>query len=124
MAQNKILNIEPIALSASAANLLNSNIASLTGPVGFTMTQPYIIIKHMRIVNNDSVAHTAKLFKGATGASAVGTEFAFGGGVSIAGASYVDWYGQARFDAADFLTGLADTANKLTLNIDAEIGVS
>jgi hypothetical protein len=125
MAANKILNIPPAFLPSAAGNLLNVNITSLAGPVGFTMTQPYIVIKHIRLTNNDSGApHTAKLFKGATGGSAAGTEFAFAGGVSIAASSYVDWYGQARFDAADFLTGIADTASKVTINIDAEIGVA
>ncbi|HSV90926.1 MAG TPA: hypothetical protein VLH80_07485 [Nitrospiraceae bacterium] len=121
MAQQKLLNIQAIALSASAANLLNCNITSLAGPVGFTATQPYLTILHIRAVNNDSSPHTLKLFKGATGASAVGTEFAFAG-ETIGANSHADWYGKTRFDAADFLTGLADVANKITLNIDAEIG--
>lgn len=123
MAQNKILNIEPVALSAAAANILNCAIGSLTGPVGYTQTQPYIIVKHVRAVNNDSAAHTAKLFKGASGAQAVGTEVIFAG-TSIAANSYADWFGQMRLDSADFLTGLADVANKITLEIDAEIGLS
>jgi hypothetical protein len=123
MAQNKILNIEPVALSAAAANILNCAITSLAGPVGYTQTQPYVIVKHVRAVNNDSTAHTAKLFKGATGASAVGTEVIFAG-TSIAANSFSDWYGQMRLDSSDFLTGLADVANKITLEIDAEIGLS
>jgi len=124
MAANKILNIQPSALAAAAANILNCNVTAVTGPVGMTMTQPYLILKHIRLTNNDTAAHTVKLFKGATGASAVGTEFAYAGGVSIPAAQYVDWYGQTRFDAADFLTGFADVASKVTINIDAEIGVS
>ena len=120
MSQTKLLNIPPIALGNAAANLLNCNITSLAGPVGFTASQPFLTILHIRVVNNDSAPHTVKLFKGATGASAVGTEFAFAG-ESIAANSHADWFGKARFDAADFLTGLADTANKLTLNIAAEI---
>lgn len=123
MASNKTLNIQPIALSAAAANILNPAITSLSGPVGFTMSQPYIIISHMRVVNNDASNHTIKLFKGATGGSAVGTELAWSGTV-IGANSYADWYGKLRLDSADFLTGLADVANKLILNIDAEIGVS
>lgn len=124
MAQNKILNIQPSALAAAAANILNCNVTSLAGPVGMTMTQPYLIIKHIRLVNNDAANHTVRLFKGATGGSAVGTEFAWAGGVTVPAQSYVDWNGQARFDAADFLTGFADQAGKVTINIDAEIGVS
>lgn len=124
MAANKILNIEPIALSAAIANLLNCGITSLAGVVGFTMTQPYIVIKHVRVLNNDAANHSLKLFKGATGGSAVGTEVIFPPNFVVAANSYADWYGQLRLDSADFLTGLADTASKLTLNIDAEIGVA
>lgn len=120
MAQSKLANIAPIAVPATATNLLNCNVTSLAGPVGITLTQAFLIILHIRVVNNDSVGHTLKLFKGATGASAVGTEFAFAG-ESIAANSHADWFGKTRFDATDFLTGLADVANKLTLNIDAEL---
>lgn len=123
MAANKILNIQPVALGTSAANILNCGITSLAGPVGYTQTQPYLVLKHVRAVNNDSVAHTVKTFKGATAASAVGTEVMFAG-TSVPANSWVEWFGQMRLDSADFLTGLADVANKVTLEIDAEIGVS
>ena len=123
MAANKILDIPPVHLPDAAGNILNGALGSLTGPVGFTATQPYIIVKHMRITNKDSSPHVVTLYKGATGGSAGGTEFAFNG-LSLAAKSYEDWYGQARFDAADFLTGLADAANVVTINIDAEIGFS
>lgn len=123
MSANKILNIQPAILSNAAANILNCNITSVAGPVGMTATQPYLLIKHIRAVNKDTAARTLTLYKGASGGSAAGTEFAFQG-ESIAANSHADWYGQARFDAADFLSGLADVANKVTLNIDAEIGFS
>lgn len=123
MSQQKLLNIEPIAVPSTATNLLNCNITSVAGPVGFTATQPYLTLLHVRVTNNDSSPHTLKLFKGATGASAVGTEWAFSG-ETIAANSHADWYGKARFDSADFLTGLADVANKLTLTIEAEINFS
>lgn len=130
MASNKILNIQPQFVPAAAGNLLNSDITSLAGPVGFTATQPYLIVTHVRVTNNDSAsAHTVKLFKGATGASAAGTEVFWAGGASIPAAAagntpWLDWYGKMRFDSADFLTGIADTASKVTIEIDAEIGFS
>ena len=123
MAANKTLNLQPFALAAAAANILNCNVTSLAGPVGVVVAQPYMILKHIRAINNDVGAHTVKTFKGATGASAVGTEYAFAG-TSVPANSYADWYGLARFDAADFLTGFADVANKITLNIEGEIGIS
>lgn len=123
MASNKILNIEPIAVPSAAANLLNCAITSLSGPVGYTQTQPYIIIKHMRLNNKTGAGVTCTLYKGATGASAAGTEFGFVA-VTVPANSSLDWYGQARFDSADFLTGVAGAATSLVLNIEAEIGLA
>ncbi len=122
MAQNKRLNIEPIAVPTSAGNLLNCAITSLSGPVGFTMTQPYLLVKWIRALNYTAAPITVTLYKGATGASAAGTQFGFGG-VSIPANSYVDLYsGEARFESGDFLTGVA-SATGVVLNIAAEIGV-
>jgi hypothetical protein len=123
VASNKQLNVEPSALSASAANILNCAISSLSGPVGYTQTQPYLIVTHIRLVNKTGSPQTASLYKGATAGSAAGTEFAFNA-VSIPANSYVDWYGKHRFDSADFLSGLAGNATAVTINIDAEIGLA
>jgi hypothetical protein len=123
--QNKILNIQPQFVPSAAGNLLNCNITSLAGPVGFTATEPYIVVTHVRVTNNDNtVTHTVKLFKGLTGGSAAGTEVFWAGGAQIPVAGWLDWNGRMRFDAADFLTGIADVASKVTIQIDAEIGFS
>lgn len=121
MAQNKILNVQPIALAAAVANILSPG--TTAGAVGFAGTNPYIIVKHMRVVNNDAVPHTIKLFKGLTGGSAVGTELGYSGS-QVGANSFLELYGQIRLDSGDFLTGFADVASKLTLNIDAEIGIA
>jgi hypothetical protein len=121
--QNKILRVGPVALGAAAANILNTAITSLAGPVGYTQTQPYIILKHIRIVNKTGGAVTASLYIGATGGSAAGTEFAYNA-TSIPANSYVDWFGQLRLDSGDFLTGLAGAATSLTFEAEGEIGVS
>ena len=120
--QQRLLNVAPIAIGTVVANLLNCAVTSLSGPIGLTVTQPYLVIRHLRIVNKTAAAITVTLYKGATGGSAAGTEWAFQG-VSIAANSYVDWYGVARFDSADFLTGLA-SATGLTANVEGEIGLS
>lgn len=125
MAQNKILNIQPQFVPDPVGNLLNCALGSLSGPVGFSATQPYLLVTYVRVINNDSAnPHTVKLFKGATGGSAAGTEVMWAGGTSVAAASFVEWRGKMRFDSGDFLTGVADTASKLTIEIDAEIGFS
>ncbi len=119
---NKVLNIEPIALPSAVANLLNGNISSLGGPVGFAATQPYLLITHMRIINTTAGAITVKMYKGATGVGVAGTEFGWEN-FSLGAGAYDDWYGNARFDSADFLTGFG-SATGVTLNIDAEIAFS
>jgi hypothetical protein len=125
MGQNKILNIQPQFVPSAAGNLLNPTITTLTGPVGFSATQPYLVITHVRVTNNDPAAtHTVKLFKGATGGSAAGTEIFWAGGASIAAAGWLDWFGKVRVDSADFITGIADTASKVTIEFDAEIAFS
>jgi hypothetical protein len=120
----KELNIQPVALTSSVANLLNPNVSSLSGPVGFTMGQPYLIVTQARVVNKDSAPHTCTFWKGATGASAAGTEI-WANGQVIPAKGFLDiWFGRERFDAADFLTGQADANTVLTLLLTAEIGVS
>lgn len=122
--QNRQIRFGPVALSVTlTTNILNPAITSLTGPVGYTQTQPYLLIKHMRVVNKTGSAATVSLWIGATGGNAAGTEFAFQG-TSVAANSYVDWYGLVRLDSADFLVGGAGTATALTWEAEGEIGIS
>lgn len=124
MAANKLFNFGPVALTTTlTTNILNPNITSLAGPVGFTMSQPYIILRHIRIVNKTAGAVTFSLWRGATGANAAGTEVV-GQALSIAANSAFDWYGIMRFDAADFLVGGAGTTTALSIQGEGEIGVS
>ena len=130
MAQNKILDMPAVYLSTltslTGGNLLNSAITTLTpGGIGFTGTQPYIILKHIRLTNVlTTAAVTVSLFKGATGAQVPGTQFAVSS-VSIPAASYIDaFYGQARFETADYLTGVAwGSPSSVVINMDGEIGL-
>jgi hypothetical protein len=124
MAANKIFRSGPVALTTTlTTNILNPNVSSLAGPVGFTMTQPYIILRHARISNKTGTAATFSLWLGATGANAAGTEV-IGTGQSVPANSYVDWYGMLRMDAADFLVGGSGTATALTFEAEGEIGLS
>lgn len=123
MASNKIFRFGPVALSSTlTTNILNPAVTSLSGPVGFTMTQPYLIIRHIRIVNKTASAATFSLWLGATGGNSAGTEVV-GIGLSVAANSSYDWYGLMRLDAADFLVGGAGTATALTIQGEGEIGL-
>lgn len=123
MASNKQMSFGPVAMSATlTTNILNCNVTSLSGPVGFTMTQPYLVIKHIRVVNKTAGPVTFSLWKGATGGNAAGTEVV-GTAQSVAANSSYDWYGWMRFDAADFLVGGASAGTSLTISGEGEIGL-
>jgi hypothetical protein len=123
MAANKILRFGPVALTNTlTTNIINTTVTSLAGPVGFTMTQPYIILRHIHIVNKTGGAVTFSLWLGATGANAAGTEV-IGIALSIAANAPFDWYGMLRMDAADFLVGGASANTSLTFEAEGEIGL-
>jgi len=123
MAQNKRLNIQPVALTVSAANYINPKLTSAAGGVGVVCTQPYVLIRHIRAINTSATPTTVSAWKGGTAGSASGTEYLWAG-TPIAGNGVLDWYGELRLDSTDFLTALAAIAS-VTLNFDsAEIGFS
>lgn len=125
MASNKKLNIPPIALTNTlTTNILNPNVTSLVGPVGFTLSQPYLLVKHIRIQNKTGSAATFSLWKGATNGNAAGTEF-LNTAKSVPANDALDFFGNYRFDAADFLVGGASAGTTLTIIFDdVEIGIS
>lgn len=124
MAQNKKMRFGPVALTTSlTTNILNPNVTSLAGPVGFTLAQPYLVLKHVRVVNKTASAATVSLWIGATGANAAGTEFAWQA-TSVPANSYVELFCDVRLDAADFLVGGAGTTTALTFEAEGEIGIS
>lgn len=124
MAQNKIIRVGPVALTNTlTTNILNPKITSLAGPVGITLTQPYIILRHIRIVNVTNGAVSFSFWVGLTGANTAGTEF-MGIGLSVPANAPYDWYGMLRLDAADFLVGGSSTSTALTLEAEGEVGLA
>lgn len=124
MASNRAFRFGPVALTTTlTTNILNPNVTSLAGPVGFTLTQPYIVLRHIRIVNKTTSAATFSLWLGATGGNSAGTEV-IGIGLSVPANSAYDWYGLMRIDAADFLVGGSGTATALSIQGEGEIGLS
>jgi hypothetical protein len=87
------------------------------------MTDPYLLIKHIRIVNKTAGAVTCSFWLGASVTNAAGTEV-IGQALSVPANSYVDWYGALRLDAADFLVGGASAGTSLSIQGEGEIGVS
>jgi len=124
MAANKIIKFGPIALTtAYTLNIINCNITAITGPTGYTQTQPYLILRHIRITNVSSAAATFRLYVGANAANVAGTEF-MGYNVSVPAGSYIDWYGSLRLDSTDYLVGGASAGTALTLQGEGEIGIA
>ena len=124
MSQNKVIRFGPVALTNTlTTNIINPNVTSLAGPVGFTMTQPYVILRHIRIVNKTAAPVSCSFWLGATGGNTAGTEV-IGNALSVPANGYVDWYGSLRLDAADFLVGGASANTSLTFQGEGEIGVS
>src|SRR5258705_11790878 len=106
MPQNKIVRFGPVALTTTlTTNILNVGAGALaTPPVGYTFTQDYIILRHIRISNKTASAATFSLWIGATGANAAGTEF-IGTAFSVAANAAFDWNGLLRLVSADFFFG-------------------
>jgi hypothetical protein len=122
MAQNKIFRFGPIALTNTlTTNLLNPPTA--TGGTNGGSSAMYIVLKHVRIVNKTAGAVTCSFWIDATGGNTAGKEV-IAQATSVAANSYIDWYGQLRLDAADFLVGGASANTSLSIQGEGEIGVS
>ena len=104
-------------------------IKRLAGPLALTTTYTtnvfndtnanvFSVIRHIHIANKDASARTFRLYLGATGANAAGTELWFD--YSIAANSEFNWYGLLRMDSTDFLVGGAGTATTLTITISGD----
>lgn len=123
MAQNKIVAFPPVALSSTLTTNILAPGAAPASAVGWTSTAPYLLIKHIRIVNKTAGAVTFSLYVGATGANAAGTEF-MGTASSIAANSSVDWYGQLRLEGTNgFLVGGASALTSLVFQCEGEVGL-
>lgn len=120
--QNKLFSLGPLALTTTlTTNILNP--ATAAGGVNGGSSAQYIVLKHVRVVNKTGSAATVSLWKGATGGNAAGTEVLYQA-TSVPANSFVEWYGQLRFEAADFLVGGAGTTTALTIQAEGEVGVT
>lgn len=120
--QAKVFRFGPVAMSSTyTTNILNPPTAS--GGVNAGSSSQVIYLRHVRIVNKTSSAVSFRLWIGATGANAAGTEF-MGYDKMIPANDAYDWYGFLRLDAADFLVGGASAATSLTIEGEGYIGVA
>ena len=125
MAANKTIRFGPVALTTTlTTNIINCAITALTGPVGYTQTQPYLLLKHIRIVNKTATVATFSLWLGLTGANTAGTEV-IGTALSVPANAAFDWYSPIGLlmTSTDFLVGGSATATALTFEAEGEIGL-
>lgn len=119
--QNSPFKFGPIALTNTyTTNLLNP--PTTTGGVNMGTPNAYIILTHLRFVNKTAGAVSFRLYLGATGANAAGTEV-IGYDYSVAANSVYDWYGRLKIKVADFLVGGASANTSLTLQGEGEYGL-
>lgn len=78
----------------------------------------YDIIRHIHIVNKAAVAVTFRMYLGATGANAAGTELFYDH--SIPPYSEYDYYCAKKLTSTDFLVGGASAATSLSITIEGE----
>lgn len=124
MAANKQYRLGPAYVANAAANILNGTVTSLAGPVGVTLVQPVIYVKHIVLTNKTAGGVTCTLYVGATGGSAGGTEI-MGQGQTIAANSSIERYFSGsglRLDVADFLSGVAGAASSIVIEGEFEVG--
>lgn len=141
MAANKVIIFPTIALTATIANLYSPGTHAGSIPATVVTFSPsiYFIFRHIRIVNTTTTAIFAALWKQITigaspatgkeliwGATATGLALDANRGVSVAGASFVEWFGMLRVDNLEtdkFIVGGASAVG-LTIQGEGEIGVN
>lgn len=120
--QNTPFRFGPVALTNTyTTNILNP--PTTTGGVGAGTPNTYILLTHIRVVEVAGTGGTIRLYIGATGANAAGTEAFFAKNQAVASASVIDWYGRLKLKVADFLVGGASVATTLTIEGEGEIGL-
>lgn len=105
MADKPVRTFGPLALTNTYTSNIYNNTSALI----------YDIIYNIHIVNKGGVNATFRLYLGATGANAAGTELYFD--YPVASNSYVDlpFYGGLKMLSTDFLVGGASAAATLTI---------
>jgi hypothetical protein len=121
MAQNKRLFIPPQVANVTTTTLLiGGAMTTISGPTGFTATQWYILLRHIRAVNTSATQYTVTMFYGS-----VNTLAAIWSATPVAGNSYIDWFGELRIDGTGSTINLWGGASNAAIYFnfdDAEIG--
>ena len=120
---DKAFQFGPVALiNTYTTNLLNPPTAS--GGVNAGSSAQKIVLNHIHVANKTSGAVTFRLFLGATGANAAGTELFYD--KSVPANDAVDYYNPRGWvlTSADFLVGGASANTSLVISGSGVIMVS
>jgi len=104
-------------------------IKELYGPAALTSTYTtniyvpasaliYDVVHHIHVANKTAGAVTFRLFQGATGGNAAGTEIFYD--KSVAGYDTYDYYCRMKLTSTTFLVGGASAATSLSILIEGE----
>lgn len=107
--------IRPLAGPVAMAN--GTYVTNIYNPASALL---FGVVSHVHIANITGGPLTFRLYKGATGANAAGTELAYD--VSVAANSVLDYYWQNRFESTDFLVGGGSAAG-LTITVEGSESV-
>jgi hypothetical protein len=123
--QNTAFRFGPTPLTATyTTNILNpGTTAGGVNAASAPYDKTYILLNHIRVTNKTAGAATFRLYLGATGANAAGTEIAFD--YPIAANAVIDlWFPKGlRLGTADFLVGGANALTTLVIQGEGEIGI-
>lgn len=120
--QNTRVYIPPQAANTSTTTtLIDPTVTAVTGPTGWTCTQPYLLIRHIRAVNTSTTTpYTVTCFYGTANTLA-----AIWSAASVAASSYIDWVGEIKLTGGSTkLYGGASNAAIYFNFDDAEAGLS
>jgi hypothetical protein len=78
----------------------------------------YDVVRHIHVTNKTAAPVTFRLYQGATGGNAAGTEIFYD--QSVAGYSSFDYYCMFKLTSTTFLVGGASAATSLTIMIEGE----
>lgn len=98
----------PAFLANAVANIYNQSSALL-----------YTVIRKMHFFNKTGSTVNIRIYIGATGGSASGTELYYD--YPIEAFKEFNVYGALRLDSTDFLTGLASSANAVTVTLEGDL---
>jgi len=107
-------------------------IKRIAGPLALTNTYTtdvynntsaliYHVIRHIHVVNKTAGDVTFRLYLGATGTNAAGTELFYD--KTVGAYDVYDWYGALKITSTDFIVGGASASTSLTITIEGDAQV-